>query len=299
MLYACISNTKKYRMKNYCLRLIFITSVLFGCKKDDAVTPNSFASGVYVNVDNNLLQLNESTGSIANTIEINGFPSGEKHSGMTFDNVNNVFYLIRNTTTDPTLIKITGSANYEVVGQIKLNGAQVDIGEALAFDSDNEKLYVSASLNGGVSDGDFWSESILTLDVKTAEATLITTIITSNINQSESDTDDMHILDGVLYLTDSAPPGANFTKVYTVNWANLVTGGNTSPTEIYAGTHVVGARITVNNDDLFVSSERSLSSIDLNSPSSLNLIGATHTESEFKGKTIVGITYVKSSQTNL
>ena len=120
--------------------------------------------------------------------------------------------MIQNTSSAPTLVRVTNSGNYIEVGRITYNGVDVAIAEGLAHDSESNTLYATVSLNGGVNEGDFWSESLMSLNPENGEATFLTEIITSVPTQPESDTDDLIVRDGILYLTDSAPPGADFTN---------------------------------------------------------------------------------------
>lgn len=251
------------------------------------------STGLFTLIDGNLVKINQSTGDILKVIPIFNFPFEETHSAMTFNSDEHAFYLIQNTSENPTLVKINENGQYSIIGPIMFNGSQVELAEALTYDNNSNTMYLSASLNGGVDIGDFYSESLLTINTTTAEATFLTTIITNEINFPDSDTDDLDFRDGTLYFVNGQPPGANFTKIYSIEVDLLNINGTTEPDLNYSTDYISGVRITIDNDLLYLTGNRSLYSLNLNSPISHELIGNTHSESDFNGSTIRGVVFVE------
>ena len=261
----------------------------------DIIIPrNSVSRGLFALVDDQIVELNTETGEATEALPIINFPANASHSALTFDPINRNFYLLQNPSSLPVLVKIDALGRYEEIGNITLGGVPMRLAEALAFDGQAGVLYMAASLNGTPGDNDdFWSESLLTLDPSTAEATLVTEIITNARTQPESDTDDLAISNGVLYFIDNAPPSANFTSIYSLPIDQIVQGGETSPALLQTRSHLVGARIAVTGDQLYLTSERKLLGLDLGSPTGFNFVGITHGGSEFNGAPILGVTFVE------
>lgn len=257
----------------------------------DILIPSGVSSGVYTLINDKIAKLDGATGNASTALSITNFPSEHKHSALTYNSSTGDFFLIQNTSTAPLLVKISDSGEYTEVGRIMYNGNPVDIAEGLAFDSGSDILYLTASLNGGVPDGDFWSESLLTIDPETANATFLTEIVTS-APTPDSDTDDLVFRDGVLYITDGAPPGANFTTFYSLAVDDIVNGGSTSPTQIFTTIYFTGGRIAVNDDFIYLTSDKSLYKLDRAAPTSLDFVGTTHGISEFDGASILGVVYI-------
>lgn len=264
-------------------------------KSLDIIIPKRSAqNGLYALIGDEIVRLNAESGEATSTIEINNVPESQRLSSLTFNPKEQVFYLVKNPTNSPALVKVDLDGNYYEIGNFKHNGQQVELVEALAYDHSSHELYVAASLNGGINDGDFWSESLMTVDMATGELSFVTEIITNVPSQPESDMDDLTIYNGTFYLSDGAPPGANFSTIYTFEKADLIINQTTQPDLLYTRTYLRGSEITIdNNDQLYLTSERELYELDVNTPNNLNFIGQTHSTDEFEGQAIRGLTYIR------
>lgn len=259
----------------------------------DIIIPrNLFSNGLYTLINDNLVQLDVNTGAVLETTQITNFTNDERHSGMTYSSADQAFYLVQNNTNNPELAKIDADGNYSVIGNITLNGSQIALAEALAFDEATGTMYLMASLNGGTANGDFWSESLMTINTETAETSFVTEIITNVSSQPEADADDFTIEDGVFYFIDNAPPGANFTTIYNISATDLLVNGNSSPNVLLTRSHIPAGRIAIAGDELYLTSERSLYDLDINNPSALSFVGDTHSASDFDGEAIVSVAFV-------
>ncbi|MEL7002059.1 MAG: hypothetical protein AAFN93_04895 [Bacteroidota bacterium] len=253
---------------------------------------SAFPKGLFTLISDDIAGLNTTTGEATTTLEITDFASTESQTGMTFHKADNAFYLIQNNTNNPSLVKIGADGVYSEIGQITYNGNQIALAEALAYDDQSKLLYVSVSLNGSRDQGDFWSESLMTIDTETAETTYVTEISTTAQTRFEADIDDMTISNGIIYMTDNAPPSADFTMVHSLEIASINEGGISDLNLILNTPNLVGARIAVTGETIYLTSERSLYKLDSDTPPNINFVGTTHDISDYDGETIVGVTFI-------
>ncbi len=247
-------------------------------------------SGLYGLVDDNIVILDTLTGASEMVIEIQGFPLDMSPGFLTYNNRDGYFYLIEaREDRTYTLAKISSTGSHEEVGVIALDGIPTVLVEGLDFDEQSGLLYASVNLNGTPDQGDFWSESIVIIDITSAEATYLTELST---NVANVDSDEIVIHNGTYYLADGAPPGANFHKFFTFEMDNIVSGGVTQASLIFETNYLI-LRMAVTDNYIYIVVGRELFRINLQNPSFMQLVGNTHGTSDFNGKLFSGLTYIQ------
>ncbi|MDW3197031.1 MAG: gliding motility-associated C-terminal domain-containing protein [Cytophagales bacterium] len=216
-------------------------------------------------------------------------PSGPANlADLTYHESNDAFYSLRNTSNEPSLIRISVDGEFEEIGSLTINGNQIPLAEALAYYPEQEKLYAAVSLNGGTSDNDFYSESIVEVDTNTGECIFITEIST---NQTNPDIDVMTFSGDDLYLADGAPPSANFLSIYRLNFQSV--GVLSNPVVTYESSYLPIRDFTVIGSSIYFTEERKLYKYSTIS-NTIQLIGTTHSQSDFSGEIIQGISKFES-----
>lgn len=202
-----------------------------------------------------------------------------------------VFYSIKNASNSPVLVSISLEGEYHEIGNFTLNGTRIKLCETIAFNKYDNKMYSAVSLNGGSESNDFYSEYIVAVDPFTGACTLVTEIATHVANP---DIDAMAFSDGTLYLFDGAPPGANFSKFFTLAFEDLHT--ISFPQLMYETNYLPITDLTIVSGNMYFTEERNLYKFNL-SDGELMFIGQTHSSSTFNGKFIQGIAHIYSCQT--
>lgn len=232
-------------------------------------------------IDGHLVSIDSLTGQATIFQDLQGLSNV---ADLTYHDENKQYYSLMNTSNSPSLITIRLDGEYEEIGQLTINGNQIELAEALAYNSTDKKLYAGVSLNGGVSTNDFFSESIVEVDPATGECSLVTEIST---NQTNADIDAMTFLGTDLYISDGAPPGANFLSIYKLDFQNLVSASNLTPE--YESTYLPIRDFTVIGTSIYFTEERSLRRYRQTSRT-VEFVGTTHNFGEFfNGESVVGL----------
>ncbi|MEQ9404475.1 MAG: gliding motility-associated C-terminal domain-containing protein [Cyclobacteriaceae bacterium] len=231
-------------------------------------------------LNNNLVIID----SVTAEIELqHSLSSNESLVDLTYHNLNQRFYSIKNNTSNPSLISISKTGELEEIGALTLSGTQIPLAESIAYNQSNSKLYIGVSIDGGVSSGDFYSESIVEVDPSTGICTLITQIQTDRANP---DIDVMAFVGNKLYMFDGAPPNANFTSFYEYDFGSISSIIN--PVSIYDGSYIPIRDFAANSLHIYFIAEYNLYRFNI-STKNIESIGATHTSSEFGGEFIQGL----------
>lgn len=242
-------------------------------------------------VDNTLIEIDPATGTPTTITPLIGVPAGALILNLTYCSAECIFYAIINHSSTPTLVSIDLSGNFTVIGTITVPGGTVFLMDALAYNPTDNQLYGSASLNGGVSMSDYYTETIIMLDTNTAAATVVATL--SSGSTLQDDIDEMAFIGNVLYFYDGAPPGANQGALYELDFGTL--GATAFPLTIYNyGFYIPIQDLTAIGDILYYTT----TSLDLaeydTTTGVITSVGTTHTAPTYNGNTIVGISYVEN-----
>lgn len=235
-------------------------------------------------IDTKLIFIDSTSGNIEPYLDISDMPESENLTGLTFISSNSNFYSIRETTNNPSLISISKAGKYEVVGNFRLNGVQIASVESLAFNNSNNKLYASVSLNGGVANNDFYSESIVEVNIATGECFLVTKISTA---AAYPDIDVMTFKNNILYMYDGIPPSGDTYNLFSLDINNV--SSTSSPQLIYENnTYLPISDFTATDQNIYFTEKRNLYKYNF-SGNTLTLIGLTHTTGDYNGKLIKGV----------
>jgi hypothetical protein len=169
-----------------------------------------------------LVQIDDITGAAANYLELWSSTEPTLNLGaLAFDPVNKVLYTLADRTIigkDPKLAKIdicTGEVT--VIGTIKIEGVPPYFAEGLAVDPSGV-IYASVSRNNEVAvNGDYESETLVTINPTTAAATFVATITGTQpyTKNNDSEADGLEFVGSTLYATDD--PGSGPTYIFTID----------------------------------------------------------------------------------
>ncbi len=288
--------THQFNTSKLCFATILLLffAVITSCDKDDIAEPEIptlISEGVYGLIRPNfLVNINTETGQISGQVLIQDLPEDIILTDLTYDEGNQLIYTIGNSTANPVLGTIDLNGNYTTIGEFALEAGTMDLVEAIAFDNSSNVLYVSASLNGGVNDFDFLSESLMSVNVSTATASFVTEV-TSSAPTNEADMDYMTIANGQLYIADGAPPSADFLSFFQIGLSRI-TNDTTPLEEIYDGSYLP-ANIAVEGSTLYTAAGTHFYQMQISNPNSFQLLGETHDNAAYDGEEIRGLVIVK------
>ena len=112
-------------------------------------------------LDGNLVTLDKASGQASLLKAINNLPNNANIADLTFHSGLELFFTINGTSNSPALVSISKEGDYQSLAPLTFQGNQIALLEALAYNPADNTLYAAASLNGGVSDNDFYCESIV------------------------------------------------------------------------------------------------------------------------------------------
>lgn len=244
-------------------------------------------------VDDKMVEVNLENGSLSilNTINM---PNGIRLYNLAYSTDDCVFYSVVYKTPTPRLASIDLDGNYTDIGPIRYNEVQVAFCESLAFNRVNKKLYGSVSLNGGISNGDYSTESLVEINPHNGDCTLISTFET--VTNIEGESDNFTFIDNVLYFQDGTPQH-NTTFINVVDFSAL--GALISPNSIYSSGYLPLRDFAAIGDLLYIPTlDRDLyvlNTID----NSFNYLAQTHTSSDYNNREITGLEYVAIQELEL
>lgn len=235
-------------------------------------------------IDETLVEVNPYEPSLETIVRYN-FPNNGSPSDMAYSPQTCLFYTIIDAVGNPKLVSFDFLGNVELIGQFTIENGTVSSVEGIAYDEGNDLMFISGSLNGE----DFFSETLMTVDLNNAECRLVTRFIFDN--GVSADIDNMVIANGILYFNDGQP-GLSVADHYTVPLINLDFGVySISP---YFQTSYAGSSDVVYfQDSLFYPALnfRLLSHVPIENIES-NL-GFTHVAADYNGARIRGLEYIE------
>ncbi|MEM8525256.1 MAG: DUF4397 domain-containing protein [Bacteroidota bacterium] len=203
-----------------------------------------------------------------------------------------VFYGIVGDGNRPpfSLAKINLDGKVERIGELTLSGETFPLVEALAYNEDDGALYMSASVDAGVDDNDFYSETIVKVSPTDASCEYITEVDYNH--GSPSDIDQMVFAGSDLYLHDGLSNRSS--SFYKLDFSSV--SSSTFP-PLFLRTSYYGAGDIAHNDGklYFPTVEDELYELDLETKM-VSYIGQTHDETQYDGGRILGVDFVPSSK---
>ena len=237
-----------------------------------------------------LVTIDHTTGDAAEVAIMNGGIDGVY--AIAFDwHTDTLFGLARaDGTVVPKLATIdvcTGAVT--VIGNIDLPDTTEYFAEGIAIDPEGT-IYVSMSIDGGIPSGDYYSETLVTVDADTASATYVATI--SGTVQNEAD--GLEFVDGTLYASDD--PGSGPTNIYTLAMSGAATLEGTLSSPRFNN---VGDMAYNSTEGLFGTdpgaytngTPRHLCKISQPGTATATDIGLTHKAAEFDGGLLSGLSW--------
>lgn len=189
--------------------------------------------------------------------------------------------------TVPKLVSIAMDGTTSVIGTITLPGNTVGDVESISYNPADGQVYLSARLNLPVGPGQYFSASILRLNVENAVCSLVGAVSTQGII---ADIDGMTHYNGDFITVDaSAAPSSVWAYFYRFS-PGLIGSGTNIP-QIYSTSFSNSIDLTVYEDEVYFTHERHLYKTD---PDNFNpvLVGQMHTASQFGGNMLQAITTV-------
>ncbi|MEM8528893.1 MAG: hypothetical protein AAF806_15245 [Bacteroidota bacterium] len=240
--------------------------------------------------DVNLIFIDETTAAteIVATISESGLVRD-----LAYSTKDHQFYGIVQDEDDFRLVSFGTDGVSSTIGILNLPGETIFLCESLAFNQKDEELYASVSLNGGTANNDFFSESIIRIDVSTAVAEFVTTV--SFQNSSADDIDQMVFVGDELYIHDGIQPiVSNF---YSLDFSD--TPASTSfASFLFEDQYYSMGDLAYNGDKLYFPTQGfGLYEWDPTT-STINFIGQTHDGSQYNGQRVRGLDFMTESKPN-
>lgn len=208
-------------------------------------------------------------------------------SYLSYSNNDCSLYAIQDRLSEPKLVRIDLLGNVELVGKISLDNANIFLCESISYSENDEQLYAAVSLDGGLATNDSYSESLIRIDVQTAQATLVGTL---EANATiETDMDKIEWQGDKLYILDGRP--GDQSVFYSLDYSAL--GTILSPTKEDDFPYLQSYDLSADDADniYFTTVQRRLMQYNTTNPQ-INLVGQTHSSAQFSGKQILGLDFV-------
>jgi len=231
-------------------------------------------------IDDQMVRINSSSNDIEVIGNLNPTPP-ELVRFLTYVEEECLVYGIMNSSAAPTLVSIDMDLNFTVIGLLTLPGNTVYFCESIAFNSTDNTLYASASIDGNQSMGDYSSEAILEVDRGSA-ACQFKTEITGNV--PSPDIDKMTFCGSMLYFFDGQP--GQWGKYFEFDFVGI--GVSVQATELASYGYVPIRDNECLYGNYYFTTGRDLSFFNTSNYSITNL-GNLFGPSAFGGEDITGI----------
>jgi len=238
-------------------------------------------------IDGFLIEINPNDPDYQIISEVD-FPdsSNEKGIDIAYSSNTCLFYTFIDRNSNPKLISFDFEGTTNIIGELTLTNQEISVAEAIAFNTVNNRLYISASLNGQ----DFFSESLLYVDENTAECTFVTQV---DYSSPSPDIDNMTFEGNTLYFNDGNP-GPSYTDFFSFDLDDIVPNIILEP---YARLPYRASSdlIFYDNSLYYPGQDLNIYSHDFNDPQETNE-GSTHSSLEFQGDRILGFEWIDGYQ---
>lgn len=224
-------------------------------------------------IEDTMYEVNPNTAEINPLIQISNFPDIEIHD-LTYSSADCAYFGFIGVPTDAQLVKVSRDGVYELIGDITVPNETVGLVESITVHED--VIYAGVSLNGDSSTGDFYSETLVSLDPETAIGTIIFEL---DSQDSEMDLDLITFHNGYLYFLNPQPPSENFTMLKRATFGSI---SSVSDFELlWEGFFISFRSFAFLDDETIVTPDidGTLYSIDF-ANDVLSVIGNTHTLTE-------------------
>ncbi len=231
-------------------------------------------------VDDQLIGINSSTNAVSIIGDINPSPPILVRF-LAYVEEDCLIYAIMNSGAAPTLVSIDMDLNFTQIGLLTLPGNTIYFCESIAFNSTDNTLYASVSIDGNQSGGDYASETIVEVNRSTAGCQFKTEIID---NVADPDIDKMTFCDDILYMFDGAP--GQWSKYFEIDFPTV--GATVEPNELATYGYAPIKDIECHNGNVYFTTGRDLSIFNTASYT-INNLGNLFGPSDFGGDEITGL----------
>lgn len=236
-------------------------------------------------IDNKLVFVNIHNGGWRIKCNIIGTdPQNEPHR-FSFSEKSNVFYGFINYPNGAHLYRITKNGSYSDLGILKSTVGRLYFAEGISVNRKTQKLYISASIDGGIGSGDFFSETILEVDTSSLICTPVRKIITPGISPVDADLisiDDQNNLfffDGI--------PARNQNHFFKTR---ITTDEASSP--VFTTSYFAPGDLTILNNILYYTHNRRLFRFDITTNQMISDF-PIHNSGDFSGKQFRAISWYR------
>ncbi len=183
-------------------------------------------AGVVIGISGqHLVQVNVENGALTPLHKLENLPAGEELRNLVYIPKDEAFYSTLYTETNPTLVRIRQTGQWEIIGEFKLDGKTPFFCKALTYNDKDDQLLVAVSLDGDLPD-DGKAETLLEVDRENASCSLAATI---RQLPAPDDFDEMAVFEGRLFGMDGVEDRST-TYLYPFDLNHL------DGRELFAGT---------------------------------------------------------------
>jgi hypothetical protein len=233
-------------------------------------------------IDKKIVKINHVTGKIDSTLFEVDIPDNTQLVDLVYDKTNRLYYSIANPTDSPTLITISEEGEYNQVGAFTINNGTIYSAESLSHNKN--KFYIAASLNGALSQNDFYSESLLEVNIENANCIFVTEILT---DKSFPDIGVMTFVEDKIFFFDGSRPGLNFLSFCDFFLEQIQ--ASTTPRELFSNTYLPISDFIYLDGYIYFTENYTFYSFDV-SGKILKAISNIHNSNQFNSNIISGLT---------
>lgn len=171
---------------------VFITLIVCGQTVSDSLI---------LLANQKLYKVNKNNGGVSPYLNITNFPSTDPFS-LDWSEPHQCYYGIQ-VPLGNSIFKISETGIYTTLGAVNVPGHTISTMEGIAFNPQDNQLYASVSLNGGPSQGDYCSETLIRINLATMQGQIIGVFSHPTTNAIESEADAIEFDEqGILYYFD-------------------------------------------------------------------------------------------------
>ncbi|MEO0778219.1 MAG: PKD domain-containing protein [Bacteroidota bacterium] len=194
------------------------------------------------------------------------------------------YYGIASHTEDPVLFWLDPDGNYAVVNQFTLDGVALPLVESMAWNELTGQLYVAVSRNGGVDRRDFYSETLVTVDLTTAACTLVGIVDEGDMDAMEFNRDKL-----IFVNTDGEE---TFIGQIPISPSSSGLLASEALLRVNRSITIIDMAGTGEQHQIFCTTGRQIYRLNLASDQPvLSSVGATHRAGEYDGFRMLALAY--------
>ncbi|WP_341903744.1 gliding motility-associated C-terminal domain-containing protein [Fluviicola taffensis] len=191
-----------------------------------------------------LYKVNKNDGGVSLYLNITNAPGFDPFS-LEWSESQNCYFGIE-IPLGNSIFQISETGVYTTLGPVNVPGHTISTMEGIAFNPQNNQLYVSVSLNGGPSDGDYCSESLVQVNLATMQGQIIGIFSHPTTNALESEADAIDFDEqGMLFYFDCSVNSDSRVFKQNLNFMN-------PPVLVCQAPYYSMADLTVKDNEVFI-----------------------------------------------